>query len=830
MPAYAEDRKIVPTSIEDEMKSSFMDYAMSVIVARALPDVRDGLKPVHRRILYAMHGLNLTPGRPQTKSARVAGETSGKFHPHGEQVIYPSLVRMAQDFSLRYMLVDGQGNFGSIDGDPPAQMRYTEVRMTPLGLDMLEDIEKETVDMMRNYLDDAWEPTVLPSAAPNLLINGSQGIAVGMATNIPPHNMGETIDGLFKIIDQPDISLEDLMEVIKGPDFPTGGIIMGREGIRQAYSTGRGKLTVRARASIEKAQTGGKEAIIVTEIPYMVNKGDLLETIANLVRDKRVEGISDIRDESDRDGMRIVIELKRGEVPEVTLNQLYSHSNLQTTFGVILLALVGQRPKVLTLRDMLWEFLQHRVVIVQRRAEFDLRKARDREHVLEGLVIALDNIDEVVKLIRASSTPKEAQDSLMDRFGLSEVQAKAILEMRLQRLTGLEREKVEGELRELKKEIARLEKLLSGRDNLLAKVKEELTAVREKYADDRRTEIVEDEGEFAVEDFIADEDMAITISHTGYIKRLPVTTYRKQHRGGRGVSGMETREEDFVENLFIASNHQHILFFTDRGQMYWLKVHRIPRAGRLSKGRAVVNILNLKDEAITAFLPVREFREDQFVLMATERGIVKKTGLSAFSNPRQTGIRAIVLDEGDRLIAARLTDGDDTILLATQKGMSIRFSEKDVRPMGRTTRGVIGIALEKDDRVIGVETAPGEDMVLAVTENGYGKRSHISEYRLQKRGGKGIINIKTSERNGEVVGMTVVKESEDIVLITQEGMVIRSAVSDSRVIGRNTQGVRVINLKPGDKVVSLALFAEKDSEASLPANDQAQEEEAEPAK
>ena len=803
---YARGERVVPVNIEDQMQGAYLDYAMSVIVGRALPDVRDGLKPVQRRILFAMHELGLRHARPHRKCARIVGDTTGKYHPHGEIAIYDALVRMAQEFTYRYMLVDGQGNFGSIDGDPAAAMRYTEARLAAVGEEMLADIERQTVDMSPNYDASAHEPTVMPSRFPNLLTNGCSGIAVAMATNIPPHNLGEIVDGLVALIDDRSIDASGLMKLVKGPDFPTGGLILGRSGIEEAYRTGRGKISVRARASVERVQRTGRDQIVVIELPFQVNKARLLENIADLVRQKRIEGIADLRDESDRDGMRIVVELKRGEIPEVVLNQLYKRTSMQETFGVIMLALVNNRPRVMSLKEMLSHYLDHRREIVRRRTLYDLMRAEERAHLLEGLMIAVDKIDAVVKLIRGSETPDVARAGLMRKFGLTEVQARGIRDMRLQRLTGLERDKLVGEYKELTALIKKLKRILSSEKNILAEVKKELLEVKKKYGDPRRTEILAEVGEFQVEDLIADEDMAVSISHSGYIKRIPVSTYRKQHRGGKGVTGMGTKEEDVVEHLLIASTHQYMLFFTDRGQVHWLKVHQIPRGGRLAKGRAIINLLAVEPgESVTAFLSVKEFREGEFVFMATEKGVVKKTALTAFSNPRRGGIAAIRLDEGDRLIETLMTDGNCSVLLAAEQGQAIRFDENDVRAMGRATRGVRGITLAKGDKVVDV-AVPGEDeTVLVVTENGYGKRTKVSEYRVQKRGGRGIINIKTTARNGRVVAMKPVRDTDELVIMTAKGMVIRSPVKDISVIGRNTQGVRLISLAKGDKVASVAV-------------------------
>jgi DNA gyrase subunit A len=795
------------------MKRSFIDYAMSVIVARALPDVRDGLKPVHRRILHAMNELGLTSRRAHRKCARIVGDTMGKYHPHGDAPIYDSLVRMAQDFNLRYPLVDGQGNFGSTD-DNPAAMRYTEARLSAMGEEMLADIDKNTVDFQPNFDESLREPVVLPSAFPNLLVNGSSGIAVGMATNIPPHNLTETIDALCILIDNPQASLGELMKAVKGPDFPTGGIILGRRGIEEAYRTGRGRIIVRAEASIEKPASGsGKEKIVVTEIPYQVSKGKLIQSIADLALQKKVEGISDVRDESDKDGMRIVVELKRGEVAEVILNQLYKHTAMQSSFGVIMLALVENRPRVLGLKRVLQAYIDYRVEVVTRRTRFDLDKAEERAHILEGLKIALDHIDEVIETIRKSHTPDQARESLVAKFALTEKQAQAILDMRLQRLTGLEREKIDAEYEDLLKTMATLRSILESPRVLMGVIRAELEEIKKKYGDTRRTKILAEEAEFKVEDFIAEEDMVITVSHAGYIKRLPVSTYRKQRRGGVGVTGMETKEEDFVERLFVASTHDYILFFTGRGHVHWLKVHEIPRAGRYSKGRAIINMLKLAEgETVAAFLNVKTFEDGKYVMMATEKGVVKKTELSAFSNPRSGGIIAITLDEGDRLTQVKLTSGDDEILLGTEQGLAIRFHERQVRPMGRTARGVIGVRLEEGDRVIDMELVDPDSTILVVTENGYGKRTDFDEYRQQSRGGKGIINIKTTERNGRCIGMRTVRDTDEVVCVSSKGMVVRTPASEISLIGRNTQGVRVMRMQEDDTFVALAVVIPKEKE------------------
>jgi DNA gyrase subunit A len=803
--------KIVHIDIEDEMKSSYIDYSMSVIVSRALPDVRDGLKPSQRRVLVAMNDLNLSPTSNYRKCAKVAGDASGNYHPHGEAVIYPTLVRMAQPFNLRYTLVDGQGNFGSVDGDPPAAMRYTEARLTREALELMADLEKETVDFVPNYDETKEEPVVFPGKFPNLLVNGSSGIAVGMATNVPPHNVIEVCDAIAATIDDPEITDAKLLKIVSGPDFPGGGIIFGRSGIRDAYLTGRGKVILRARANIETYKNG-REAIIVSEIPYGVNKAAMLETIAKLVREDRVSGISDLRDESDRDGMRVVLELKRDAVAHVVMNRLFKHSQMQATFGVIMLALVDGRPRVLTLRQLIAQFIEHRVEIVRRRSEFELRKAEARAHILEGLKIALDHIDAVIKVIRASKTPEEAKQGLMKKFDLSDAQAQAIIDMRLGRLTGLEIEKVEEEYAELLKTIERLKTILSSRVNILSVVRDETAQIRDRFGDERRTEIVDDTGDFEIEDLIAEEDMVITISHLGYIKRLPVGTYRRQGRGGRGVTGAKTREDDFVEHLFIASTHQYILFLTAHGRLYWLKVHEVPEGGRTARGKAIVNLLALeKGDQIRAFVPVREFTEDHFLVMATRKGVIKKTFLTEFSRPRRSGIIAVGLDPGDALIAADVTDGSHDILLAKSGGKAIRFRESDVRAMGRTARGVRGVEIEGDEDVVGMVCVKGEDAsILVVTENGYGKRTKLDDYRITNRGGKGIITVKTSERNGKLVAIKHVATTDELMLISKQGILIRLSVESIAEIGRNTQGVRLMKPGESDRVVSVARVISSD--------------------
>jgi DNA gyrase subunit A len=788
---------------------------MSVIVSRALPDVRDGLKPSQRRVLVAMNDLNLAPGAGYRKCAKIAGDASGNYHPHGEAVIYPTLVRMAQNFNLRYTLVDGQGNFGSIDGDPPAAMRYTEARLTRAAVELMADLEKDTVAFVPNYDETKEEPVVFPGRFPNLLVNGSAGIAVGMATNIPPHNAKEICDAIAALIDDPELPDKKLLDIVKAPDFPTGGIIYGRGGIRDAYLTGRGRIILRARATIE-AYKGNREAIIVTEIPYAVNKSALLETIADLVRDGKIQDISDLRDESDRDGMRIVIEVKRDGNANVVMNQLFKHAQLQVTFGVIMLALVNGHPKVLKLREVISEFIEHRVNMVRRRSEFELREAEARAHILEGLKIALDHIDEVIKTIRASKTPEDAKKALMEEFALSDPQAQAIIDMRLGRLTGLEREKIDEEYKELLQTIERLKTILSSRANILGVVREETAAIRKAFGDDRRTEIVDASGEFEVEDLIAEEDVVITISHLGYIKRLAVSAYRLQGRGGRGVTGAKTREDDFSEHLFIASTHQYILFLTDFGRLYWLKVHEIPEGGRTTRGKAIVNLLRLQSgEQVCSYVPVREFTEDHFLVMATANGVIKKTFLTEFSRPRPSGIIACALDEGDRLIGAAITDGGHDVLLAKSGGKAIRFREKDVRAMGRTARGVRGVEVDEGEKVVGMVTVKGEDhSILVVTEHGYGKRTKLEDYRITNRGGKGIITVKATARNGALVSIKEVVPADELMLITQNGIVIRMSVDTIAEIGRNTQGVRLMKPDEGDRVVGVARLVSEEPESA----------------
>ncbi len=804
--------KIQPVEIEEEIKYSYLDYAMSVIVSRALPDVRDGLKPVQRRVLYTMYELGLLHNRPYKKCARIVGETLGKYHPHGDAAVYDTLVRLAQDFTMRYPLVDGQGNFGSIDGDSPAAMRYTEARLSAIAEEMLQDIEKNTVDFRPNFDETLKEPEVLPTILPNLLVNGSSGIAVGMATNIPPHNLNEIVDGLIALLKNPDLPVEKLMKYVKGPDFPTGGIIVGLSGIKEAYTTGRGRITVRAKANIENYK--GRSRIVVTEIPYQVNKASLIEKIAELVQNKKIEDISDIRDESDKDGMRIVIELKRDAQPEVILNNLYKHTNLQSTFGVIMLALVNGVPKILNLKEMMMEFINFRLNVIVRRTKFELDDAERRAHILEGYKIALDNIDEIVELIKKSKDPETAKTNLMKRFKLSEIQAKAILDMRLQRLTGLERSKIEAEYKETIKLIERLKSILRSKELQKELIKEELLKLKEKYGDERRTQIIEDEEEFTIEDLIAEEDVVITITHNGFIKRYPVSGYRRQNRGGKGITATATREDDFVEHMFVASTHHYIIFFTDKGRAYWLKVHEIPEAGRASRGRSISHLINKEpDEKITAFVTVKEFNEKLFITMVTKMGYVKKVPLEEFSNPRRIGIIAINLNRGDRLVDARLTDGTQDLIIGTRKGMAIRFNEKDIRPMGRQATGVRGIKLEKGDEVIGMIAVkrPGTT-ILVVTEKGFGKRSELSDYRITHRGGKGIITVKVNERTGDMVAIKEVLDNDDIMIVTTKGYLIRHHIKDIRVMGRHAQGVKLIKLNHDDSIASVASVVAEDEE------------------
>ncbi|MCC6141585.1 MAG: DNA gyrase subunit A [Nitrospira sp.] len=807
------DERLGYIAIEDEMKSSYLDYAMSVIVGRALPDVRDGLKPVHRRILFGMNEMGLAHNRAYRKSAKIVGEIMGNYHPHGDSAIYDTLVRMAQDFNMRYPLVDGQGNYGSMDGDSAAAMRYTEARMTKLAEELLADIDKETVDFGPNYDESLQEPLVLPTRVPNLLINGAGGIAVGYATNIPTHNLGEVIDGLLLLIENPDATIAQLMKKIPGPDFPTAGFIYGMSGIKDAYETGRGLLKVRAKVNVESDERTDRERLIVTEVPYQVNKAKLIEKIADLVQEERIKGIADLRDESsDREGVRIVIELKRGEIPLIVLNNLFKHTQLETTFGVIMLALVNNRPEVLNLKQILSHFLDHRREVIVRRTAFELRKAEERAHILEGLKIALDNLDAVIALIRRAQSPDEARAGLMSQFGLSEIQASAILEMRLQRLTQLERQKLIEEYKEVLKQIEYLKSILASPALVRQIIQDELAEVRAAYKDERRTQIVKEEAEINLEDLIAEEEVVVTISHTGYIKRNAVSLYRAQRRGGKGKIGMGIKDEDFVETLFTASTHDSLLFFTDAGKVFWLKVHEIPEASRSAKGKALVNLLALsKDEKVTATMPVKEYRDDRFVVMATKQGVIKKTELSAYSKPRQGGIIALSLDQGDKLIAVHVTDGSREMLLGTKQGITIRFKEDDVRSMGRTAHGVKGITLEAGDEVIGMETITPDSTtaILTVTEGGYGKRTPVNDYRIQGRGGKGIISVKTTERNGLAVGFLQVREGDEIMLMAAKGKLLRCKVDDIREVGRNTQGVRVLDLDgDDDRVVGVARLAE----------------------
>jgi len=814
--------KIVETSIEQEMKTSYIDYSMSVIVSRALPDVRDGLKPSQRRILVAMNDLNLAPGRPYRKCAKIAGDTSGNYHPHGEQVVYPTLVRLAQDWVMRYPLVDGQGNFGSIDGDAPAAMRYTEARLTHLAVEMLTDLEKNTVDFRPNYDETREEPSVLPGVVPNLLINGCSGIAVGMATEVPPHNLSEICDAIMKVIDEPECTAEDLLQIVKGPDFPTGGIINGTQGIRDCLLTGRGLIRMRARVQVEEGK-GGRMSLVATQIPFQVNKAALLEKIADLVREGRLTGISDLRDESDRDGMRIVIELKKDANPKVVLNQLFVHSPLQTTFGAIMLALVDNRPQVLNLRGLIDQYVRHRQIVVRRRTEFDLAEAERRAHILEGLKIALDHLDAVIALIRASKDVDTARNGLMSQFKLSEIQANAILEMRLQRLTGLERAKIEQEYLEVIQLIEQLRSILANPKKILGIIKDEVKRLREKYGDERRTQIVVEEGEIGYEDTIEQKDMVITISHAGYIKRQELTSYRSQRRGGKGVIGARTKEEDYIEHLFIANTHAYLMILTDRGRCYWLKVHEIEQAGRMAKGRPLVNHLEGmgREERVQAVVPVKQFDDQHYLVCATRKGLIKKTVLSAYGNVRKAGINAVLLEEGDALFETIITDGTHDLILAKRKGLAIRFHENEVRPMGRTAYGVKAVTLDDDDdEVVSMVGVKRQATLLAVTEHGFGKRSEISEYRVSHRGGKGIITIKTTERNGYVVAVKEVVDGDELMIITKGGQMIRMPVKGISVIGRNTQGVTLVDLKPTegellpDSVAGVTRLVTEDDEAA----------------
>ena len=803
----------VPVYIEEEMRESFMAYAMSVIISRALPDVRDGLKPVHRRVLYAMYDAGNTSDKPYKKSARLVGDIMGKYHPHGDTAIYDTIVRMAQDFNLRYPLVDGQGNFGSIDGDNPAAMRYTEIRMTPLAEEMLADIEKETVDFIANYDDSLKEPAVLPSRIPNLLINGSAGIAVGMATNIPPHNLSEVIDGLVELIENPDITITQLMRHIPGPDFPTAGFIHGKEPIVQAYHEGKGIVQMRGKAFTETVKRTGKEQVIISEIPYQVNKVRLIEQIRDLVLEKKLEGVADLRDESDREGMRIVVELKRDAVAEIIINQLYKHTALQDSFGVNMLAIVDGKPKLLNLKEALKAFIDHRKEVVTRRTAYDLRKAEERLHILEGFRIALDSLDAVITLIRNSADPRVAKEGLMSNFALSDIQAQAILDLRLQRLTGLERDKIMEEHRETVELIGKLRAILADEKEIYKIIVEELKEIKKSYGDERRTQILDRSDEISIEDTMVDEDMAVTISHDGYIKRNPVTLYRAQRRGGKGKIGTTTKEEDFVEYLFIASMHSYILFFTTIGKVYWIKVHELPQASRAARGKPIVNLLSLEPgEKVSAFLTVREFQEGRYIVFATKNGLIKKTELMAYANPRSSGIRAIGLEERDEVIGVRLTDGNQEIILSTADGQSIRFKEEQVRPTGRGTFGVVGMRLDAGDKVVNMEILSLGADILTVAEGGYGKRTEMDEYRLQSRGGKGVITMKTTDKTGRVIGVQLVTEDDQLMMISNTGKIIRLRIKDIRVIGRNTQGVRLIELEEGERVVSVARLAEKEEE------------------
>jgi DNA gyrase subunit A len=816
LPTEPNDR-VFPRNIEDEMKTSYINYAMSVIVGRALPDVRDGLKPVHRRILYAMKEMGLTHRSAYKKSARVVGEVLGKFHPHGDTAVYDSMVRMVQPFSLRYPLVDGQGNFGSIDGDPPAAMRYTEARLGAIADELLGDIDKETVDFGPNYDGSETEPHVLPAKLPNLLVNGSAGIAVGMATNIPPHNLSEVCDALTAYIDNPEMTTADLLKIMKGPDFPTSGFIMGRQGIKDYFETGRGSVLMRGKAEIEDIR-GGKQAIIINEIPYQVNKTTLVETIAELVRDKKIEDISDLRDESDRDGIRIVVEIKREGNAQIVLNQLYKHTSLETSFGVIMLALVGGKPKVLPVKEVLHHYVEHRREVVVRRTKYELARAEARAHILEGLKIALDHLDQIIKTIRESKDTDTARTRLMENFKLSRIQAQAILDMRLQQLTGLERKKIEDEYEELLKTIARLKGILADARKVLTIIQTELAELKEKYGDERRTKVTSAAQEFEIEDLVVEEDVVVTISHAGYVKRIPATAYSAQRRGGKGVTGMTTREEDFVENLFVTSTHSYLLLFTNKGRVYWTRVFEIPEASRTAKGKAIVNFVQLsaQDEKITAAIPVRTFEEQKgketYLFMCTAQGTVKKTPLAEFANPRRGGIISIRLEEGDSLISVKHTDGKSEIVIGTREGVAIRFEEDDVRPIGRAGMGVRGISLEKDDLVVGMEAVGPKDVFLTGTENGYGKRTEVDEYRLQTRGGKGVINMKTNERNGKVVGLVKANDGDEVMLMTSKGMSIRMPAKDISIIGRNVQGVRLLRQEQDDKLAAIAPLAKEDDE------------------
>src|SRR5713226_249048 len=818
--------RILPRLIEDELKESFLDYSMSVIVQRALPDVRDGLKPVHRRILYAMHELGLVPGRPYKKSATVVGDVLGKYHPHGDVAVYDSLVRMVQEFSLRYPLVDGQGNFGSVDGDPPAAYRYTEARLTRVAMTMLEDIDKNTVDFVPNFDDRLQEPTVLPARLPNLIVNGTAGIAVGMATNIPPHNLGETVEAITYLVDHPDAALKDLRKFIKGPDFPTGAIVYGRAGIKECYEKGRGRIVLRARAIVEEKESTGKQQIVVTEFPYQVSPERVHEQIRDQTLAKKLEGISDVRNESDKEGIRFVIELKRDVVPLVVLNQLYQHTQMQVTFGAIMLALVDGGPKEMNLKELLQHFIEHRHSVITRRTQFELQRAQDREHILEGLKIAVDHIDEVIRIIKKSKDTPAADAALRKRFKLSEKQSAEILNMRLARLTALEITKLEEELRDVRKFIKECKEILASKPRRMKILKEELSELSHGFGDERRTEIVADQGEFSIEDLIAEEDMVITVSHAGYIKRLPVSAYRRQRRGGKGITAAHTKEDDWLEHLFIASTHDYVMIFTQSGQCYWLKVHEIPQAARAARGKPIISCVAMKqDERTAALVPVREFSEDQYLFFITRVGVVKKTRLSEFGNPRSVGIRAIYIEKGDELIDVQVTDGRNDIVLATHHGMSIRFHEKDVRDMGRTATGVKGIELDKKDQVIDMVVVRRKSTLLTVTEKGMGKRSELDEYRVQRRGGRGIITLKRADKTGNIVALKEVLPDDELMMITKKGIMIRVPVEGIRISGRNTQGVKIMNMTPGDLVVDVARVVKEDED-----DDVAEDEDETPAK
>ncbi|OGW76536.1 MAG: DNA gyrase subunit A [Omnitrophica bacterium RIFCSPHIGHO2_02_FULL_49_9] len=816
---YAMNEKIVPAPIEDEMKTSYINYAMSVIVGRALPDVRDGLKPVHRRILYAMRELSLSHSKPFKKSARIVGEVLGKYHPHGDTAVYDALVRMVQDFSLRYPLVDGQGNFGSIDGDSAAAMRYTEARLGAISDELLEDIDKETVDFTPNFDESLLEPLALPTRLPTLLVNGSSGIAVGMATNVPPHNLNEVVNAIIAVVDDENVSLADLMKIVKGPDFPTGGAICGRDGIKSAYETGRGHLTVRAKAAVETGGTNKKDAIIITEIPYMVNKTNLIGSIVHLVEAKKVDGIYDIRDESDRDGMRIVVELKKDAISQIVLNQLFKHTQMQDTFGVIMLSLVDGQPKILNLKQMIEEFVKFRVEVIKRRTQFELEKAEKRAHILEGLKIALDSLDRIIKTIRSAKDPETAKIALMRDFGLTEVQAKAILEMQLQRLTALERDKIEAEYLELLKKIEYFKSVLKSKQKVLSIIKDESKELVKKYGDDRRTQIVAKETEIEIEDLIQEEDVLVTISHTGFIKRIPVSAYRRQRRGGKGVTGggVQEEEEDFIEHMFLASTHDYLLFFTNKGRVYWRKAYEIPQASRQARGRAIVNFLALgQGESIASVLQVDKFDDQHFILMATQNGVVKKTNLGAYSHPRSKGITAVTLKDKDALIDCKLTNGKNEIFLATKFGKAIRFHEKQAREIGRTGSGVRGIRLGPKDEVVAVEVVDTNCTVLTVTSQGFGKKTMFKEYRVQSRGGKGIINTKVTSKNGRVVNVVSVSEHDELILVTETSMVVRIPVNQIRTVGRNTQGVRLMKLKAKDEIASAMRVVAREANQTKP--------------